>query len=543
MEKEFIARGGMRVEKFPPGLLILAKDQKCNGPFGLSSIFLLSKMLSQDCSGGFSYSKNLMSLFVIKKGAANVAADHLLRTENPHQSDLEKREITKTFPLETLGMVSFRGDLSTPLFSDIANYHVGNFIVKGMSSQQKSDYEGFKITASRILGSTRCVHGQEAIDILTACHNGPTGGHNGANYTAKKVFDSGFYWPTIYRDAHDLVNQITVVTLVQRQGKIGKKSKLPSKYIQLSCLLNEQLLEPTIFELDWFIACGLECSSSERKLTIWDIDDQGLNCCVQNAFDEDRGFNYCIQTSFDDHQIKKSLEALFMRYLSFPHTKLGVPSSVGNRTDVPVLKRYMHYIKTCRVHSQGSSLGQQFFKDVRSHSVQTIAPPRRQEILLKMSLQASFLKDKMRQIMTTLTAPVPIPRQNVGSLQSKKTDSSQQGCRISLQTKSLELVDKPFGEDIIKLSGLWKNKKDVKSDTTFCLGGTGSEDPLLDHFPELNEALLEWRSGGESCLVSSYHPSIIISVKMFNDDTTSAPTTELAFPSTEPLEWDPVPLL
>ncbi|GKB08322.1 reverse transcriptase domain-containing protein, partial [Tanacetum coccineum] len=47
--------------------------------------------------------------------------------------------------------------------------------------------------------------GQEAVDILTACHNGPTGGHHGANYTAKKVFDSGFYWPTIYLDAHDMV--------------------------------------------------------------------------------------------------------------------------------------------------------------------------------------------------------------------------------------------------------------------------------------------------------------------------------------------------
>nr|GFA00931.1 reverse transcriptase domain-containing protein [Tanacetum cinerariifolium] len=33
--------------------------------------------------------------------------------------------------------------------------------------------------------------GKEAIDILNACHSGPTGGHYGANYTAKKVFDSG----------------------------------------------------------------------------------------------------------------------------------------------------------------------------------------------------------------------------------------------------------------------------------------------------------------------------------------------------------------
>ncbi|GJW06347.1 reverse transcriptase domain-containing protein [Tanacetum coccineum] len=57
--------------------------------------------------------------------------DHLSRLENPHQDVLENKEITKTFPLETLGMVTFRGDSSTPWFTDIANYHVGNIIVKG----------------------------------------------------------------------------------------------------------------------------------------------------------------------------------------------------------------------------------------------------------------------------------------------------------------------------------------------------------------------------------------------------------------------------
>ncbi|GKE15303.1 reverse transcriptase domain-containing protein, partial [Tanacetum coccineum] len=71
------------------------------------------------------------------KGAENLAADHLSRLENPHQGDLEKKEITKTFPLETLGKISFHGDSSTSWFADIANYNAGNFIVKGMSSQQK----------------------------------------------------------------------------------------------------------------------------------------------------------------------------------------------------------------------------------------------------------------------------------------------------------------------------------------------------------------------------------------------------------------------
>nr|GFC02176.1 reverse transcriptase domain-containing protein [Tanacetum cinerariifolium] len=49
--------------------------------------------------------------------------------------------------------------------------------------------------------------GKEAIDILNACHSGPTGGYYGANYTAKKDFDSGFYWPSIYKDAFELVKR------------------------------------------------------------------------------------------------------------------------------------------------------------------------------------------------------------------------------------------------------------------------------------------------------------------------------------------------
>ncbi|GKB23000.1 reverse transcriptase domain-containing protein [Tanacetum coccineum] len=134
-----------------------------------------------------------------KKGAENLTADHLSRLENPHKDVLENKEITETFPLETLGMVTFRGDSTTPWFADIANYHAGNFIVKGMSSQQKKkffkdvkhyfrdDHYLFRIGADQVI--RRCVYGQEAVDFLTTYHNGPTGEHHGANYTAKKGID------------------------------------------------------------------------------------------------------------------------------------------------------------------------------------------------------------------------------------------------------------------------------------------------------------------------------------------------------------------
>nr|GFB28974.1 reverse transcriptase domain-containing protein [Tanacetum cinerariifolium] len=145
------------------------------------------------------------------RGAENYAVDHLSRLENP-----------------------------TPWFADLANYHAGNFVIKGMTSQQKQKFFKdarhyfwddpylFRTCADQII--RRCVAGQEAIDILNACHSGPTGGHYGANYTAKKVFDSGFYWPSIYKDAFELVKRCDSC---QRQGKVSQKDEMPQNFIQI----------------------------------------------------------------------------------------------------------------------------------------------------------------------------------------------------------------------------------------------------------------------------------------------------------------------
>nr|GEU73511.1 reverse transcriptase domain-containing protein [Tanacetum cinerariifolium] len=142
-----------------------------------------------------------------KKRMENLAAYHLSSLENPHKDVFENKDINENFPLETLGKISSG---STPWFADFANFHAGNFIIKGMSSQ--------------------CVHGQEGFDILKAYHEGPTGGHHGANFTAKKVFDASFFWPTIYRDAHDLVKSCDSC---QRQGKISQRDEMPQNVIQV----------------------------------------------------------------------------------------------------------------------------------------------------------------------------------------------------------------------------------------------------------------------------------------------------------------------
>nr|GEZ24568.1 hypothetical protein [Tanacetum cinerariifolium] len=74
------------------------------------------------------------------KEAENLAADHHSQLENPHQNVLDPKEINESFPLKALNMVSFRGNSSTLWFSDIENNHAGNFIVKGMPSQQKNKF-------------------------------------------------------------------------------------------------------------------------------------------------------------------------------------------------------------------------------------------------------------------------------------------------------------------------------------------------------------------------------------------------------------------
>ncbi|GJU13278.1 reverse transcriptase domain-containing protein [Tanacetum coccineum] len=82
-------------------------------------------------------------------------------------------------------------DLPFELMCDASDFAIGNFVVKGMSSQQKNKFFKdvkhyfwddpflFKICADQVIW--RCVHDQEAIDILKACHNGPTEGHDGPN--------------------------------------------------------------------------------------------------------------------------------------------------------------------------------------------------------------------------------------------------------------------------------------------------------------------------------------------------------------------------
>ncbi|GJV92346.1 reverse transcriptase domain-containing protein [Tanacetum coccineum] len=121
-------------------------------------------------------------------------------------------------------MVTSRGDSSTPWFADDANYQVGNFIVKGMSSQQKNKFFKdvklyfwddpflFKICADQMI--RQCVAGQEAVDILIACHS-----ENRASWSDK--LDDALW---VFRIAYKTPIRCTPYKLVY-----GKECHLPIK--------------------------------------------------------------------------------------------------------------------------------------------------------------------------------------------------------------------------------------------------------------------------------------------------------------------------
>eukprot|EP00253_Pinus_taeda_P015330 PITA_15330 len=52
-----------------------------------------------------------------------------------------------------------------------------------------------------------CLEKLEAQKVLQELHDGPAGGHFGANTTSQKIIHAGYYWPTLFRDTHEYVRK------------------------------------------------------------------------------------------------------------------------------------------------------------------------------------------------------------------------------------------------------------------------------------------------------------------------------------------------
>ncbi|GJR42246.1 reverse transcriptase domain-containing protein [Tanacetum coccineum] len=84
-------------------------------------------------------------------------------------------------------------------------------------------------------GMRRSVAGSEILKILAHCHSGPTRGHHNASITGRKVYESGFFWSSIYKDAKDYMMRCDSC---QRLGNISSRSEMPQNNIQVCDVFN-----------------------------------------------------------------------------------------------------------------------------------------------------------------------------------------------------------------------------------------------------------------------------------------------------------------
>ncbi|RVW13020.1 Pol polyprotein [Vitis vinifera] len=80
----------------------------------------------------------------------------------------------------------------------------------------------FKYCADQII--RKCVPEEEQQGILSHCHESACGGHFASQKTAMKVLQSGFTWPSLFKDAHIMSRSCD---RCQRLGKLTRRNQMP----------------------------------------------------------------------------------------------------------------------------------------------------------------------------------------------------------------------------------------------------------------------------------------------------------------------------
>ncbi|RVW66711.1 Retrovirus-related Pol polyprotein from transposon 17.6 [Vitis vinifera] len=140
-----------------------------------------------------------------KKGVENVVADHLSRLVIAHDS--HGLPINDDFPEESL--IEWSAQDKRHFLAKIHAYYWEEPFL-------------FKYCADQII--RKCVPEQEQSGILSHCHDSACGGHFASQKTAMKVIQSGFWWPSLFKDAHSMCK---ACDRCQRLGKLTRRNMMP----------------------------------------------------------------------------------------------------------------------------------------------------------------------------------------------------------------------------------------------------------------------------------------------------------------------------
>ncbi|KAL0438928.1 UNVERIFIED_CONTAM: hypothetical protein Slati_2375800 [Sesamum latifolium] len=144
-----------------------------------------------------------------RRGCENTVADHLSRLSSDYVENMHDSPLRDEFLDEQLLAITQMGE---PWFADFANFLAGKVIPPHLSYQQRKRFFSdikyymwdepylYKRCGDGIV--RRCVPKEEMQSILGFCHDREVGGHHGGAKTAAKVLQCGFYWPSLFKDAH-----------------------------------------------------------------------------------------------------------------------------------------------------------------------------------------------------------------------------------------------------------------------------------------------------------------------------------------------------
>ncbi|KAK1647900.1 hypothetical protein QYE76_065705 [Lolium multiflorum] len=170
---------------------------------------------------------------VDRKGADNPVADNLSRLENIAYDPVP---VNDSFPNEQLVVIKV-SSRDSPWYADYANFIVSKYLPPTFSAQQRrkffydlrhyfwDDPHLYKEGVDGIM--RRCVPEYEQQEILSKCHGSVYGGHHAGDRTAQKVLQSGFYWPTLFKDARKFILSCDEC---QRVGNISRRNEMPMNY-------------------------------------------------------------------------------------------------------------------------------------------------------------------------------------------------------------------------------------------------------------------------------------------------------------------------
>jgi hypothetical protein len=295
-----------------------------------------------------------------KKGAENVVADHLSRLTHETDNSQGNKPIRGEFPDDALFVIkAFK-----PWYAHLVNYLVSGQFPPIFNKAQKDRLRSearyyvwddpylWKHCSDQVI--RRCLPDNEVTSVLEFCHSYACGGHFGARKTARKVLDSGFYWPSLFKDAYGYCK---TCDKCQRVGNMSQRNEMPQS--------------PLIF-------CEI--------FDVWGIDFMGPfpnsfgNIYILLAVDYVFKWVEAKATRTDDSQVV----AGFLKTNIF--SRFGIPKALisdrgthfCNRTVSALLKKYHvnHKVSTA-YHPQTNGQAEVSNREIKAILEKTVAPNRK----------------------------------------------------------------------------------------------------------------------------------------------------------------------